>query len=57
MSIPRYLVVEDCGAMVNPAIVEGQLRGGIVQGIGSVLLEESVYDEDCRPLAATFMRQ
>jgi carbon-monoxide dehydrogenase large subunit len=53
--IPRYLVVEDCGAMVNPAIVDGQLRGGIVQGIGSVLLEHTPYDEEGQPLAATFM--
>ena len=53
--IPRYLVVEDCGAMVNPAIVEGQVRGGVAQGIGSVLFEHAVYDEDGQPLAATFM--
>ena len=55
VSIPRYLVVEDCGAMVNPAIVEGQVRGGVAQGIGSVLFEHAVYDEDGQPLAATFM--
>jgi aerobic carbon-monoxide dehydrogenase large subunit len=53
--IPRYLVVEDCGAMVNPAIVDGQLRGGIAQGIGSVLLEHSAYDDEGQPRAATLM--
>jgi carbon-monoxide dehydrogenase large subunit len=53
--IPRYVVVEDCGAMVNPAIVDGQVRGGVAQGIGSVLFEHAVYDDDGQPLAATFM--
>ena len=42
----RYVVVEDCGVAVNPAIVEGQIRGGVAQGIGAVLLEHSAYDED-----------
>jgi aerobic carbon-monoxide dehydrogenase large subunit len=54
-AVKRYLVVEDCGTIVNPAIVDGQLRGGIAQGISSVLFEHTVYDEDCQPLAATFM--
>ena len=53
--IPRYLVVEDCGAMVNPAIVDGQVRGGVAQGIGSVLLEHSAYDEEGQPHAGTLM--
>src|SRR5439155_9947739 len=44
--IERYLVVEDCGALINPAIVEGQVRGGVAQGIGAVLLERSAYDAD-----------
>lgn len=55
VTIVRYLVVEDCGQMVNPAIVEGQIRGGIAQGIGEVLLEQSAYDSDGNFLAATFM--
>lgn len=55
VAIRRYLVVEDCGQMVNPAIVEGQIRGGIAQGIGEVLLEHSAYDSDGNFLAATFM--
>ena len=41
-----YAIVEDCGTMVNPMIVEGQLHGGAVQGIGEALLEEIVYDGD-----------
>jgi carbon-monoxide dehydrogenase large subunit len=46
VDIPRYLVVEDCGAMINPTIVDGQIAGGVVQGLATVLLERVVYDED-----------
>ncbi len=53
--IDRYLVVEDCGVPVNPAIVEGQVRGAVAQAIGAVLLEHSAYDEDGQFLAASFM--
>ena len=53
--IDRYVVVEDCGAMINPAIVEGQVRGGVAQGIGAVLLERSAYDDDGQYVSATFM--
>jgi aerobic carbon-monoxide dehydrogenase large subunit len=42
--IDRYVVVNDSGTMMNPAIVEGQVYGGVVQGIGSAMLEELVYD-------------
>ena len=40
VTILRYVVAEDCGPMINPAVVEGQIAGGTVQGIGGVLLEE-----------------
>ena len=53
--IDRYVVVEDCGQMINPAIVDGQVRGGVVQGIGSVLFEHSAYGDDGQFLAGTFM--
>ncbi len=53
--IDRYVVVEDCGVPVNPAIVEGQIRGGVAQAIGAVLLEHSAYGEDGQFLAGTFM--
>jgi carbon-monoxide dehydrogenase large subunit len=54
--VERYLVAEDCGVLINPAIVEGQIRGGVAQGIGAVLLERSAYDPDSGQfLAATFM--
>jgi carbon-monoxide dehydrogenase large subunit len=50
-----YVVVHDCGTVVNPMIVEGQLIGGVVQGIGTALYEEIPYDEYGQPLASTFM--
>ena len=44
--IPRYAVVEDCGEMINPAIVEGQIRGGVAQGVGAVFYEKTTYGEN-----------
>ncbi len=51
----RFVVSEDCGRMINPNIVEGQVHGGVAQGIGGVLYEHNVYDGDGNPLASTFM--
>ncbi|HEX4528673.1 MAG TPA: xanthine dehydrogenase family protein molybdopterin-binding subunit [Acidimicrobiia bacterium] len=51
----RFVVSEDCGRMINPNIVEGQVHGGVAQGIGGVLYEHNVYDDDGNPLASTFM--
>jgi carbon-monoxide dehydrogenase large subunit len=51
----RYIVSEDCGPMINPNVVEGQIAGGTVQGIGGALLEELAYDDEGNPLATTFM--
>lgn len=48
-----YACVEDCGTVVNPMIVDGQIIGGIVQGIGTALYEEIPYDENGQPLATT----
>ncbi|HEV2335843.1 MAG TPA: xanthine dehydrogenase family protein molybdopterin-binding subunit [Stellaceae bacterium] len=50
-----FAVAEDCGTMVNPMIVEAQIRGGVVQGIGTALCEEIPYDAAGQPLAATFL--
>jgi carbon-monoxide dehydrogenase large subunit len=55
VTVERYVAVEDCGALINPAVVEGQIRGGIAQGIGAVLLERSAYDQDGNFQSATFM--
>jgi len=51
----RYLAVEDCGTIVNPAAVEGQVRGGIATGIGGILLEHFVYSGDGQPLTSTLL--
>ena len=51
----RYIVSEDCGVMINPSVVEGQIAGGAVQGIGGALLEDFVYDEQGNPLTTTFL--
>ena len=55
VEILRYLVSEDCGVMINPNVVEGQIAGGVVQGIGGVLYEHLPIDEDGNPLASTFV--
>jgi aerobic carbon-monoxide dehydrogenase large subunit len=55
VTLLRYIVSEDCGPMVNPNVVEGQIAGGAVQGMGGVLYEHLAYDEDGNPLATTFM--
>ncbi len=51
----RYLVAHDCGRLINPIIVEGQIHGGVAQGVGGGLLEEMVYDEQAQLLTGTFM--
>jgi carbon-monoxide dehydrogenase large subunit len=55
VEILRYVVSEDCGVMINPNVVEGQIAGGVVQGIGGVLYEHMPYDEAGNPLAGTFV--
>ena len=55
VTLLRYIVSEDCGPMINPSVVEGQIAGGTVQGIGGVLYEHLAYDGDGNPLASTFM--
>ncbi len=51
----RFVVVEDCGVMINPLLVDGQVHGGVAQGIGHALLEEIPYDEYGQPLATTLI--
>ncbi len=55
VTLLRYIVSEDCGPMINPNVVEGQIAGGVVQGIGGVLFEHLPYDEEGNPLATTFL--
>jgi aerobic carbon-monoxide dehydrogenase large subunit len=53
VKLKRWIVSEDCGVMLNPAVVEGQISGGVVQGIGGVLWEHQPYDEFGNPGAST----
>ena len=55
VTLLRYIVSEDCGPMINPSVVEGQIAGGVAQGIGGVLYEHLAYDDDGNPLATTLM--
>jgi carbon-monoxide dehydrogenase large subunit len=55
VEIKKYVAVDDCGNIINPMIVEGQLHGGIVQSIGQALFEEMVYDDDGQLRSATWL--
>jgi carbon-monoxide dehydrogenase large subunit len=55
VTIPRYTIVEDCGRVLNPRVVDGQLHGATAQGLAGALFEEVVYDADGQNLSATFM--
>src|SRR3972149_3221373 len=51
----QYVVQHDCGTLVNPTIVEGQIQGGVAQGVGGAFYERMPYDAAGQPLAASFM--
>lgn len=55
VGILKYVIADDCGIRLNPAIVEGMIQGAVAQGIGQTLLEEHVYDENGQYLTSTFM--
>lgn len=55
VTIDRYVVVEDCGRMVNPLIVEGQVHGAVAQGIGGALFESLIYDAQGQLLTASLL--
>ena len=55
LRIRRYVVAEDCGRLINPMIVEGQVHGGVAQGIGAALYEEVAYNEDGQILTASLV--
>jgi CO/xanthine dehydrogenase Mo-binding subunit len=55
VTVLRYCVVHDCGTVINPMIVEGQVHGGVAQGIGGALYERIVYDESGQLVNASFM--
>jgi aerobic carbon-monoxide dehydrogenase large subunit len=55
VEVVRYAAVNDFGTIINPMIVDGQMHGGVVQGIGQALMERTVYDADGQPLAGSYM--
>ena len=55
VTVRRFVAVDDCGNIINPMIVQGQIHGGLTQGIGPALYEEIPYDEDGNNLAGSFM--
>jgi carbon-monoxide dehydrogenase large subunit len=55
VEVVRYSSVNDFGTIVNPLLVEGQVHGGVVQGIGQCLMENAQYDEDAQLLTGSFM--
>ena len=55
VTILRYCVVHDCGRLINPRIVEGQIHGGVAQGVGGALYERMAYDDEGQLVNASFM--
>jgi aerobic carbon-monoxide dehydrogenase large subunit len=55
VDIQKYVVVHDCGRVINPLLVDGQVHGGVAQGIGNAFYEQLVYDENGQLLNASFM--
>jgi carbon-monoxide dehydrogenase large subunit len=55
INVVRYIAVDDCGNIVNPLLVTGQVHGGIAQGIGQTLFEHITFDDDAQPTSASFM--
>ncbi len=55
VQITRYVAVDDCGKIINPMIVTGQVHGGVVQGMGQALFEHGIYDENAQLISGEFM--
>ena len=55
IDLKRYIAVDDCGLQINPMIVEGQVHGGVVQGVGQALWEGAVYDENGQLLTGSML--
>jgi carbon-monoxide dehydrogenase large subunit len=56
ITIDRYIAVDDCGNLINPKLADGQIHGGVAQGIGQALYEGLSWDEDGQPMSASFMQ-
>ncbi|MEP7105513.1 MAG: molybdopterin cofactor-binding domain-containing protein, partial [Chloroflexota bacterium] len=55
VDLQKLVMLHDCGRVINPLIVEGQIEGGLLQGVGATLYEHIVYDESGQPRATTFL--
>jgi aerobic carbon-monoxide dehydrogenase large subunit len=55
VTVKQYFTVDDMGTIINPMIVEGQVQGGLAQGIGQAMMEHVIYDDEGQLLSATFM--
>lgn len=55
VKVLRYIAGHDCGKVINPLLVDGQIHGGVAHGVGDVLIEELVFDENANPQASTFL--
>jgi carbon-monoxide dehydrogenase large subunit len=55
VEIKRYVAVDDCGKIINPLLVDGQVHGGVVQGLGQALYEEAVYDDSGQLITGELM--
>src|SRR5260370_41448748 len=55
VKILRYVAVDDCGKIINPLIVDGQVHGGVVQGLGQALWEQAVYDDNGQLITGELM--
>ena len=55
VKIHKFVVAEDCGRIINPMIVDGQVHGGVAQGIGAALFEELIYDDEGQLLSASLV--
>ena len=55
VSILRYVAMDDCGNVINPMIVDGQVHGGIAQGVGQAMFEDAIYDDDGNLLTSAMM--
>jgi len=55
VDIKKYIAVDDCGRVINPLLVDGQIQGGIAQGLGQALFEEVVYDDNGQLLTGSLM--
>jgi len=54
VTVTRYVVMHDCGTVINPMVVEGQIVGGVIHGVGNAFFERMVYDEQAQPLSTHF---